>query len=245
MDDYLTVANSPVMWILALAIVTLVVVQAILYLRRALTLSRDFDLLTPEETSRVYKTATITSIGPAIAVFIVSVSLVALIGGPITLMRIGVIGSAVFELYASAQGATAMGVELGKDGYDLVAFTNSVWAMTLGGAGWLLATLILTKRLGQAQAKMQVKSPRMLLIMGAITPAVIFLVLTLNAVMKKVSLTDVTILHDKLAAALAALLSMVVLRNLGKTRPWLKEWSLGFGLVVGLIAGQLTAVMMG
>ena len=126
-----------------------------------------------------------------------------------------------------------------------MAFTNSVWAMTLGGAGWLLATLILTKRLGQAQAKMQVKSPRMLLIMGAITPAVIFLVLTLNAVMKKVSLTDVTILHDKLAAALAALLSMVVLRHLGKTRPWLKEWSLGFGLVVGLIAGQLTAVMMG
>ena len=109
MDDYLSVANSPVMWILALAIVTLVVVQALLYLRRALTLSRDFDLLTSEETSRVYKTATITSVGPAIAVFIVSVSLVALIGGPITLMRIGVIGSAVFELYASAQGATVPG----------------------------------------------------------------------------------------------------------------------------------------
>lgn len=245
MDDYLSVANSPVLWVLALAIVALVLVQALLYLQRALKLSKEFNLLTTEETARVYKTATITSIGPAIAVFIVSVSLVALIGGPITLMRIGVIGSAVFELYASAQGATAMGVELGKEGYGLQAFTNSVWAMTLGGSGWLVATLILTKRLGKAQAKMQVKSPRMLLIMGAITPAVIFLVLTLNAVIEKVSLTDITVLHDKLAAALGALLSMVLLRHLGRTRPWLKEWSLGFGLVVGLIAGHLTATMIG
>lgn len=62
-----------------------------------------------------------------------------------TLMRIGVIGSAVFEVYASAQGATAMGVQLGTEAYDLQAFTNSVWAMTLGGAGWLVATLVFLK----------------------------------------------------------------------------------------------------
>lgn len=145
MSDYLTVANSLVMWLIAMAVVPLVIVQAMLYLRRALAFSKRYDLLSDKERSRVYKTALITSIGPAVAVFIVSVSLVALIGGPMTLMRIGVIGSAVFEVYASAQGATAMGVQMGTEAYDLQAFTNSVWAMTLGGAGWLVATLVFLK----------------------------------------------------------------------------------------------------
>lgn len=244
MSDYLSVANSPVMWLIAMVVVGLVVVQAMLYLRQALTFAKQYQLLTDDERRRVYKTATITSIGPAVAVFIVSVSLVALIGGPMTLMRIGVIGSAVFEVYASAQGATAMGVQLGKEGYDLQAFANSVWAMTLGGAGWLIATLVLTKRLGQAQAKMQVKSPRMLLIMGAITPAVIFLVLSFNAVMNKTSLSNIVFEWDKLVAALAAALSMLLFLKLGKKWPWLKEWSLGFGLVIGLFAGHITFTMM-
>lgn len=176
---------------------------------------------------------------------IVSVSLVALIGAPMTLMRIGVIGSAVFELYASAQGATALGVELGKEGYGVQAFTNSVWAMTLGGSGWIVATLILVKRLGQAQARMQASSPRILLVMGMITPAVIFLVLSINAAFNVRSLDNIEVEPDKLAAALGAALSILVFRQLGKSRPWIKEWSLGFGLLIGLIAGQLTATMIG
>lgn len=245
MDDYLAVANSTAMWVLALVLVSIVVVQALMYLRQALAFSDRFGLLTPQEKAHVYKTATITSIGPAVAVFIVSVSLVALIGAPMTLMRIGVIGSAVFELYASAQGATAMGVELGKEGYGLQAFTNSVWAMTLGGSGWIIATLILTKRLGNAQAKMQTSSPRTLIIMGMITPAVIFLVLSINAAFNIKTLGNIQIEHDKLAAALGAALSMLLFRHLGKSQPWLKEWSLGFGLLIGLAAGQLTSTMMG
>lgn len=244
MDDYLSVANSRALWIMALLLVAVVVVQALLYLRHALAFSNRFDLLSPEEKARVYKTATITSIGPAVAVFIVSVSLVALIGAPMTLMRIGVIGSAVFELYASAQGANALGVQLGKEGYDVQAFTNSVWAMTLGGAGWIVATLILTKRLGSAQAKMQASSPRTLLIMGMITPAVIFLVLSINAAFNIKGLGNIQIEADKLAAALGAALSMLAFRQIGKSQPWIREWSLGFGLLIGLAAGQITATMM-
>lgn len=75
MSDYLTVANSLVMWLIAMAVVPLVIVQAMLYLRRALAFSKRYDLLSDKERSRVYKTALITSIGPTVAVFIVSVSL--------------------------------------------------------------------------------------------------------------------------------------------------------------------------
>lgn len=78
-----------------------------------------------------------------------------------------------------------------------------------------------------------------------ITPAVIFLVLSINAAFNIKTVGNIQIEHDKLAAALGAALSMLLFRHLGKSQPWLKEWSLGFGLLIGLAAGQLTSTMMG
>ncbi len=105
MEHVFSVANGPVLWLLAGLIVGTVVVQALLYLRMTLRLSNDYGILTRDERLRVYKTATINSIGPAIAVFFVAVSLVAMVGGPVTLMRVGVIGSAIFEFVAAEMGA--------------------------------------------------------------------------------------------------------------------------------------------
>lgn len=55
MDDYLAVANSTAMWVLALVLVSIVVVQALMYLRQALAFSDRFGLLTPQEKARVYR----------------------------------------------------------------------------------------------------------------------------------------------------------------------------------------------
>lgn len=244
MNEVLTIANSPVMWGLALFVIAIVVAQAGIFTRIALAFSDKFGILSKHEKSVVYKTATITSIGPAVAVFFIAISLIAIVGAPVTLMRIGVIGSAYYELYAAHQGATAAGAEIGTDSYTLQAFTASVWAMTLGGIGWLVGALVLTKRLGDAQSKLRQSSPRALLIMGAVTPTAIFLVLTANTVMNKTSLIGISIEQDKLVAALAAGLSMIMVRMIGKVYAWVREWGLGLSLVIGLVAGYLTSLTM-
>lgn len=157
MDDYLSVANSTAMWVLALVLVSIVVFQALMYLRHALAFSDKFGLLTPEEKARVYKTATITSIGPAVAVFIVSVSLVALIGAPMTLMRIGVIDmlknytlpsiyAAVFMMFLGAAKENMHVLVVIVVALIVVALPISeIVNVTAAGVGGILASLLVAR----------------------------------------------------------------------------------------------------
>lgn len=244
MEDIFRVANGPVLWGLAILVVSVVVVQALMYLRMTLDFSERFSILSPDERRIVYKTAAINSIGPAIAIFFVAVSLIAMVGGPVTLMRVGVIGSAVFEFVAADQGARAMGAELGTDSYTLQAFTASVWVMTLGGMGWLLTTFFMTKSLDRAQDRMAVSNPTLIRAIGTATPIAIFFLLGANAAVDKTWLTNITIAADDLAAVATAAIAMVVLNAAGKHRAWLREWSVGFALIAGLIAGYAVGQAM-
>lgn len=239
MEQVLRIANGPALWVLAILLVGVVVAQAILYLRMTLAFSDRFGILTPDERRMVYKTATINSIGPAIAVFFVAVSLVAMVGSPVTLMRVGVIGSAIFEFVAADQGARAAGAELGTESFTLEAFTASVWVMTLGGVGWLLSTFLMTKTLDRTQERLNVGNPALIRAMGTATPIAIFLVLGANAAVDKQWLSGIAIAADDLAAVTVSALSMVALHFAGRNRAWLREWSVGLSLVAGLAAGYL------
>ncbi|KRW93766.1 DUF5058 family protein [Paracoccus sp. MKU1] len=244
MEHVFSVANGPVLWLLAGLIVGTVVVQALLYLRMTLRLSNDYGILTRDERLRVYKTATINSIGPAIAVFFVAVSLVAMVGGPVTLMRVGVIGSAIFEFVAAEMGAKAAGATLGTDSYTLQAFTASVWVMTLGGMGWLVSTFLMTKSLDRTRDKLSVGNPQLIRALGTATPVAIFLTLGLGAAVAKTGLAEITVAWDDLAALLIGAGTMLVLGQLGKRWLWLREWAVGFALIGGLAAGYLVGQIL-
>jgi hypothetical protein len=239
MEDVMAVANSPALWFLSILIVSLVVVQALLFMRMTLRFSDRFGVLTAADKRTVYQTAVINSIGPAVAVFFVAVSLIALVGAPVTLMRVGVIGSAVFELYAANQGAAAAGAEIGTDSFTLQAFTAAVWAMTLGGMGWLVTAYLFTKRLGNAQATLKRRNPALLITMGSVTPIAIFGVLVIGAVVTRTGLAGFSISVPDLCAVIAAASSMLLFGAIGRQWPWLKEWGLGFSLLIGLAAGYL------
>ncbi|MFV0245201.1 MAG: DUF5058 family protein [Qingshengfaniella sp.] len=239
MEQVLQVANGAVLWLLALIIITVVVVQATLYLRMTLSFSDKYNILTTEERKVIYKTAAINSIGPAVAIFFVAVSLVAMVGGPVTLMRIGVIGSAIFEFVAADLGAKAVGAQLGTDSYDLTAFATSVWVMTLGGMGWLVTTLVMTRTLDKAQDKMSVSNPNLIKAIGSATPVAIFFTLAANAAISKQWLSNIRIDYDELAAIIVSAACMIILTKAGKHRAWLREWSVGFSLVAGLAVGYI------
>ena len=89
-------ANSPVIWIFASAIIVLVIFQAFKFLSLSKKAARDVGI-SETNIKRAIKTGSITAIGPSIGIIIVAVSLISLIGNPLTLMRIGVIGSAPIE----------------------------------------------------------------------------------------------------------------------------------------------------
>src|SRR5699024_12612908 len=103
-------ANSPVVWIFASAIIVLVIFQAIKFLQLSKKAARDVGI-SETDIKRAIKTGSITAIGTSIGIIIVAVSLISLIGNPLTMMRIGVIDSAPIEsmdaqLYEDYAGLT-------------------------------------------------------------------------------------------------------------------------------------------
>jgi hypothetical protein len=244
MEQVLQIANSPALWLFAALIISVVVVQALMYLRMTLDFSNRYGILSPDERRVVYKTAAINSVGPAIAVFFVAVSLIAMVGGPVTLMRVGVIGSAIFEFVAADLGAKAIGAEIGTDSYTLQAFATSVWVMTLGGMGWLVTSFCFTKGLDRAQDRMSSANPELIKAAGTATPIAIFMLMGANAAIDKSWLSNITISADQLAAVLVSAASMILLNRAGRQRLWLREWAVGLSLILGLTAGYATAQLL-
>ena len=146
MKEYLKIANDPILWLMCLPVVIIVAVQAIIFSKKAFQAAGSVEL-TKKEAKTAFRIGAVSAIGPAVAVFVVMLGMMAVVGGPMTWLRLSVIGAAPTELAASTMGAKAMGVEFGGEGYGVLEYANSVWVMTLNGIGWLLFVGLFTHKL--------------------------------------------------------------------------------------------------
>ena len=127
MNETMKIANSPVMWILSLLIIANVIFQSIVFYRLANNRVKTTNLLKPEQVKKALKIGVIGTIGPAFAVFAVAIALIAQVGGPLTFARVGIIGSAAFELIAA---------QIGSGG---TAGTPEFLPQMLSAAAWIMA----------------------------------------------------------------------------------------------------------
>ncbi|MCB6367531.1 DUF5058 family protein, partial [Intestinibacillus massiliensis] len=94
MNDTMQIANSPILWVLAGIPIVFVIVQAALFLRQSYKASKRIDVdLTKKQCNQALLSGMITAIGPALGILIIMVSLISLVGGPMSWMRVSVIGS--------------------------------------------------------------------------------------------------------------------------------------------------------
>nr|WP_184405081.1 DUF5058 family protein [Geomicrobium halophilum] len=231
----MTVANSIPLWIIAFLVVALVIFQAVIFLRITTKTAPNVGMSANEVRSAV-KTGVISSIGPSFGIAIVVVALITLIGSPLTLMRIGIIGSAATETAAAGIGAQSFGVQLGGDDFTTQALTNVVWTMCLGGTGWLIFTALFTKSLGNIQKRVAKKSAKTMATVSLAAMLGVFGFLTSEEMMLSVNHT---------ITAIVAAGSMVIIMGIAeKTKTqWLKEWALGFALIIGMSTGYLSTLI--
>lgn len=142
-NDVLALANSPVLWVLALGVFLVIAIQSVIYMKAA-TRATAAAGMTREELRTAFRTGAIAAIGPSMAVVLVAVAMLALLGTPATLIRIGLIGSVQYETAAASIAAGSVGAELGGPGYDQHVFAVMFFAMSIGGSLWMVSTLILT-----------------------------------------------------------------------------------------------------
>ncbi len=229
--DYLKIANEPGLWLACSFIILVVIFQALVFMKKAWKSGEEMGLA-KEQMKAAIRSGAITTIGPAIAIVIALVSLMAVLGGPFAWMRLSVIGSVPFELMAAETGAEVVGASMG-DGYTAEAFGGSVWACTLGALGWLIFCILFADKFDVIRKKAVRGNDAMLPILSVAAMIGAFAYfgapyLTNNGPAGTVSYLT--------GAAVMLILHFVAK---GLKAHWLNEWALGIAMVCGMATAML------
>ncbi|WP_349674920.1 DUF5058 family protein [Haloarcula sp. JP-L23] len=234
---YMDVANSRWLWLSTLPVVSVVLLQAAIFLRRAWNDGREMGL-SEKKLKTGFKTGLISAIGPSVAVLAGMLALIATVGGPVAWMRLSVIGSVAFELPAAELGLSQFGYSLGDEGITETAYATAVWSMTLGGTGWLLVSAFGTRHMEKVRTKISNGNEKLIPIISAAAMLGAFAYFLSG---------EVTAGTPETGAVAVGGLAMLALLHLADSRDiqWLREWALGAAMLVGLLVGVVIQVTLG
>ena len=122
--------NHPVLYILAGACIVVVVLQSIVFLKKAWKRALELGF-SKEKLNSIVKSSIIFTIAPAIAIGIGIITLAPTLGIPLPWLRLSVVGSIVYELSAADTAAKAMNISLGS-ALTAQQFTTIAFTMTVG-----------------------------------------------------------------------------------------------------------------
>ena len=150
--DWLTVATSPGLWVIACVFAGNALIQSFLFYR----LSRRVGIrlrITDGAMDEAVKASLITSLGPAFGSFVGMTVLVLALGGAYAFARESAgVGSIMYELIAARAGAEAAGVPLTREGMTTPALLIIFWVAALGSFGWVLIGGVFTRWLPKIKA---------------------------------------------------------------------------------------------
>ncbi len=230
--EALQIANSLPMWLACGSAVALVIVQALIFVKKAIDAAPQVGV-TKDQVNKALKSAALTSIGPSIVVLSGMLSLLVSVGGPMGWMRLSVIGSVMFESIAAGIGTGSVGVQLGVDELTPLALTMAVWTMFIGSIGWVIFSTFAADKMDKIQAKLAGSNPAGLTIISSGAIIGVFAAM--------VSQKLVVLNKNALATVLGGIL-MFVMMQLTKSEKYakLREWNLTIAILVAMI---ITAVV--
>jgi len=233
-EEVLRVANSFGVWVIAAILICLVTVQSIMYYKLARTTATKIGL--PKETCNIaFRTGMVTAIGPVIAIFVIMVGMMSVIGGPMSWMRLAIIGAAPTELTAAKVGSEAAGFQFGSPDYNLMALATSWWTMAINGVGWLLLVGLFSHKLDSLRDIIGGGNVKWLAMLSGAAMLGVFGYLNSG---------DVVSGGARLVAVVVGGLSMIVMiRFVIKKLPVLKEYSLGIAMLVGMFAAVFVSMI--
>ncbi|NUL43963.1 DUF5058 family protein [Cellulosimicrobium funkei] len=227
-SDILAIANMPILWVLAIGVFAAIIVQSLVYMRAARKAGPAADI-TDGELRVSFRAGAVAAIGPSLAVVLVCIALLTLFGTPAVLVRIGLVGSAATESASASLAAGTMGAELGDASYTQAVFVVAFLAMSLSGAGWMIATLILTPILRRGDSKLRKVNPALMSIVPAAALIAAFASLGIAEL-------DKTPVHILTVIVSALTMGVCILLANKTSATWLREWGLGISIIVGLVA---------
>lgn len=222
--EHLSIANSFIMFVVVIALLTFLSFQSIYFIR--LTLKRAEALqMDKVKLKKSMKVAALTSFIPSIAILLGLITLAPILGLPLSWARLAMAGSLMYEVIAATIGAqTAGATGLGLDGYNLQAFANSAWVMTIGVFPMMILAIVATKKYKNLIKKASTKDNVWTgIFIGTIMTAVIA-----NFAVPPVIKGG----NDTIAVGVSAIV-MVILTIVDKKLKisWLKEYALSLSMI--------------
>ncbi len=229
--DIGAISNLALLWVLALAVLGVVLFQSAVYMVAVRKNAAGADM-TQREVFQAFRAGGVAAIGPSLAVVLVAIALLPLFGTPPILVRIGLIGSAATETASASIAAGTVGATLGDETYTQNVFLIALMAMSLSGAGWMIATLILTPLLTRGETALAHVNPALLALIPSAALLAAFSGLTVNELPK----SNIHVLAVIVSAVIMGI-CLWIARHFNQA--WLREWALGFSIVAGLIAAYI------
>lgn len=233
-SEILKIANMPIFWILCSVVVVITIIQAVIYTRLARKTANTLGI-SKDICNTAFKTGMVSSIGPSIGVFIVMVGLMSVIGGPLSWLRLSIIGAAPTELTAAKLGAEVAGVTFGGADYTTETLALSWITMTLNGCGWLVFVGLFAHRLEKLRVKVGGGDAKWLVVLSGASTLSVFGYLNAGDVVKG---------HGNLISVIFGAIGMIVFtKYLNVKFPKVKEYSLGIAMLFGMVGATLYDVI--
>lgn len=236
--DILAIANSPILWVFAILVFVVIFVQTFLYIKAVRKAAPGVGI-DAKEIKESFRAGAVASIGPSLAVVLVAIALLALFGTPAVLVRIGLIGSAAAETASASIASATMGAELGGDSYTQQVFAVALITMSLSGAMWMLATLILTPIMKKGTGTLSKRNPVAMALIPAAAVLAVFSYLAIGEFGFLAGSQTKTMINFILVLVSAAIMGLLLLLAKLLNAKWLREWALGFAIIISLVVGYL------
>ena len=238
MDSYMDIANGPGMWIACSIIIIVVFIQAIRFMIISYRTGRAIGM-SHGALVQAFRTGVISALVPSIAVLVGVAVLAAKLGAPFPWMRLSVIGSVIYELFAVEIAATAMGLPDSTSGFTGDVFALAVWTMSMGFIFCLIFVALFTPRLKKIKDRLSSGDDGWMRVMNSAAFFGAFGVLWGQPVARG---------GYPLAGFISGGVTMIAIQLLIRhaNQAWLKEWALSVSIIAGMaVVGYMHAHGMG
>ena len=223
------VANSLGMWLACIPMVAIALFQSYIFMKKAWKAGLEMGL-SRDQLKTGMRAGAISSIGPACTILISLVALIAIVGGALAWLRLSVIGSIMYEGLAANTALDAMGTAVGDPGFNVTALANCVWVMAIGSCGWVLVSGLFTHKMDSVRMKIVGGNSALLPVITACC--------ALGAIGYQSAKQLLTFSRSAIVVIVSAAVIVLLDYLTKKTgKKWIKEWSLGICILVGMFAG--------
>ena len=233
--EYLQIANMPIFWAMVIPTVLAMCWQAASFIKTAVN-AGPLVGLSKEDSKIAIRAGVLSSFGPGLSMFTVTVAFMAIMGGPFAWLRLSIIGTIVTETLGATAGATALGMNLGGPEYGIIGWANSVWVITLNTWGFFIVDLLFFHKIESLKGVIDRIDGKMFDYVG--------LCVMIGCIAKFTSGQMVGGLA-KITAGVAGFIIMLLILKISEKAPKVKEFALGVSMLLAIFLAQAVKVMMG